>query len=211
MRLTRLLAVALCSMGFGAGIAPSAQAQWYVSGNVGAMIVNDSDVSGSQGTASANGTIEFDTGYGVSGALGYTFGSIRAEAEVSYSKADMDKISGTATDGTTTVSGSGKIDGDVSALAFMVNGWYDFDTGSKWVPYVGGGLGMAKVESTILSAESDDNVLAYQVGAGVGYKLTENTTATLGYKYFGTSDPNFDGVDAEVGTHNFTVGVRLAF
>jgi len=130
---------------------------------------------------------------------------------VSYSKADMDKISGTATDGTTTVSGSGKIDGDVSALAFMVNGWYDFDTGSKWVPYVGGGLGMAKVESTILSAESDDTVLAYQVGAGVGYKLTENTTATLGYKYFGTSDPNFDGVDAEVGTHNFTVGVRLAF
>ena len=35
------------------------------------------------------------------------------------------------------------VDGAFSMLAFMTNVDYDFDTGSRWVPYVGGGLGLA--------------------------------------------------------------------
>lgn len=39
------------------------------------------------------------------------------------------------------------VDGAFSMLAFMGNVDYDFDTGSPWKPYVGGGLGLAIIPS----------------------------------------------------------------
>ena len=63
--------------------------------------------------------------------------------------------------------------------------------------------------------EEDDTVFAYQIGAGLGYKITPATMATLSYRYFGTSDPTFDdGVDkieAEYKSHNIWVGFVARF
>ncbi len=125
------------------------------------------------------------------------------------------------------VKGKQSIDGDFSMLAFMANVDYDFDTGSRWVPYIGGGLGVASIsvdaENTMGISLSDDSdtVMAYQVGAGIGYEFPlpegRSITVSLDWRYFGTQDPTFKGdvsegdFDATIRGHDVGIGVIYGF
>ena len=52
--------------------------------------------------------MSFDPGYVVGGQLGYIFGSVRAEAEIEYNEADLDKIGGSsASDSLEVIRGTG--------------------------------------------------------------------------------------------------------
>ena len=117
----------------------------------------------------------------------------------------------------------------------MANVWFDFNPGSPWSPFVGGGLGVARISlndvaitsltllgvpiplaSPVPLADDDDWVFAYQVGAGIGYEVTPTTTISLGYRFFATADPDFTGVDgtpfdAEYRSHNIEIGLRISF
>jgi len=223
------LATALV-LGFGLASAPSAYAQWYISGDVGAAIKSDAattDTANILGvSASISGDLEFDTGSVVNGAVGYSLGAFRLEGAISYQKNDLGTWNVTSvTAGGTTFSTTAipvPLKGDISTLGFMINGWYDFDTGTKWVPFIGGGVGAAKINIDIESIagvattyDESDTVLAYQLGAGIGYKLTPTVTANLSYRYFGTGDPEFDdGTDkvaSEGGSSNIMVGISVRF
>ena len=84
----------------------------YISGNVGGVIVNDSDIDDGVDT----GEFIFDTGFGFVGALGSSFqDGGRVEAELGYRKNDFDELK---------VDGLGKadIDGHFSSLSLMGNG-----------------------------------------------------------------------------------------
>ncbi|MBC8414105.1 porin family protein [bacterium] len=178
----------------------------YVSGNIGASILNDSDLTNPAlpGVVVETG---FDTGLLVSGALGVQVGKGRVEAEIGYRTADIDSFQALG------VSASG--DGDASALSFMVNAYLDIKTESAITPYLGGGLGMAKIEldnvsvSGIAIGNEDDTVFAYQFGGGIGYAMSEKATLDLGYRYFATEDLNLSGTDANYGSHNLTIGIRF--
>ena len=54
-------------------------------------------------------------------------------------------------------------------------------------------------------------MFAWQVGAGIGYALTPQLTFDLKYRYFATSDPEFDGTEVEYASHNVYAGIRLHF
>lgn len=204
---------------------------WYVAGNVGAAFVNDSS---STATDSVGNSISFDTefdpGFVVSGAAGYGWNNLRAEGEISYRKNDVDSLTVT----NVTLAGVGSFNtaasfsggGDVSALGIMANVWYDFPTGGKLVPFVGGGIGVAEVSLNdvtgnvagvdALLADDSDWVFAYQIGAGIGYAFNPNLTLTLDYRLFGTADPEFKdptGVpfDGEYLSHNVHAGLRYQF
>ena len=66
---------------------------------------------------------------------------------------------------------------------------------------------------------STDNVVAFQLGAGVGYEFTANTTLQIGYRWQQTDELLFDGqnenavVEAttRLRTHFIEVGVRYRF
>ena len=119
------------------------------------------------------------------------------------------------------------IKGDFSMLAFMANVDYDFDTGSRWVPYVGGGLGVATIsvdtetEGGTPTADSSDIVFAYQVGAGLGYEFPleagRSITVSLDWRYFATQDPTFTGqvtggqFDVGISGHDIGIGVIYGF
>ena len=122
-------------------------------------------------------------------------------------------------------SGPQPVDGAFSMLAFMVNVDYDFDTGSQWVPYIGGGLGVATIS---LDTETDtgrsltddsDTVFAYQVGAGIGYEFPleegRSITVSLDWRYFGTQTPTFTGAvtrtDFDVGISGHDIGIGLIY
>lgn len=202
---------------------------WYVSGNVGATILRDADITDDFTVlgvpVTGKGKSDFDTGYGLSGAIGHAWGPFRLEGEISYRKNDLDKLTvdSVAVAGLLfTGVGTFDLGGDISSFGFMANGYYDFQTGSKWVPFLMAGIGGARLNLDVTSVgglattyDESDTVFAYQVGAGVGYKFTPNTTGNLQYRYFGTSDPTFnDGVDkveGEYQSHNVLVGITIGF
>lgn len=126
---------------------------------------SDSDTT--ETGAPATLTTSYDTGWTLGAALGYNFGNTRLEGEIAYQKADEDKASwaGVTSDAT----------GDVSALSFLVNGYYDFTNSSAFTPYLSAGLGFAKIKWAGDGYSVDDTVFAYQVGAGVGYALSKKS------------------------------------
>ena len=54
-------------------------------------------------------------------------------------------------------------------------------------------------------------VVAYQLALGGSFAASESLNIDLQYRFFGTADPDFEGLEAEYSTHNFMVGLRHAF
>lgn len=86
-------------------------------------------------------------------------------------------------------------------------------------PYFGGGLGWAqhKVDDLPfpdlggLRVEGDSaGAFAYQFMAGVKYVI-DQIELGVGYRYFGTTEADFDAAKAKVLTHNIEVGIMLRF
>lgn len=106
---------------------------------------------------------------------------------------------------------------EVETQSVMLNGYYDIDTGTKLTPYVGAGIGFAKVKgimsipSTQYYESMDDTTFAWQVGAGVGYAVTENVTVDAGYRYVDYGDISDYDVDIETTAHELYVGARYSF
>lgn len=58
-------------------------------------------------------------------------------------------------------------------------------------------------------------MLACQVGAGLGFRVSDTVTLTTMYRYFTAEDPNFseDETDMEldISSHNVMMGVKINF
>ncbi len=187
---------------------------WYYGLGAGGALLTDGDYK----TAANNtGDFEHEIGFLVSGAVGYKFGMPRLEAEILYQSNDYDKHNAT---------GSAAVDatGDISSLAFMVNGYLDFANESSFTPFIMAGAGVANVEIDNLRssgsqlADNDDTVFAYQVGAGVAVDINENFILDFKYCYFGTGDQDFPDIlngsgtlENEFASHNITIGFRYSF
>jgi opacity protein-like surface antigen len=208
--MNRFIVTAIVALVFITTSAHAADKGMYFSGNAGLSILSDADNEQFGVVLESS----YDPGFNVGGAIGYNYGSARAEAEIAYHRNDVDEVSafGIGVPG----------DGTVSALSFMVNGYYDFHSGnSPWVPYLGGGIGVANVDADISViglqfVDDSATVFAYQLMAGLGFNINPTTTLTMGYRYFGTTDPEFDDVfgvpfDSEYQAHEFNLGVRVAF
>jgi len=183
---------------------------FYVGGNIGFAKADDSELTDSTVPGITVDT-EFDSGLSFGAALGYDFNNFRVEGEISYQQNDIDNIGaeGVYFDAT----------GDAVALSFLINGYYDFINSSAFTPYVSAGLGVAQIEFNNLNisrlgfsgSSDEDTVFAYQIGAGVGYAITEKVTIDLKYRYFGTADSEYDTTEAEFASHNVLIGIRLNF
>ena len=87
---------------------------------------------------------------------------------------------GNLTSTTTVASGSGS----VRTFTLMANAWYDFDLGAELKPYVGGGVGYASNKvSNGLVMDGSDGGFAWQLGAGLNYRVGDKTSIGLGYRY----------------------------
>ncbi len=213
----RFILTAVLALVFIATSAHAADKGMQVSGNLGVSLAADSNFSVSGVDVFE---ISLDTGFNIGGAFGYDYGEFRAEFEIAYHAWDTDKgtIPGVI-DGVVIPSCpcTGPIDGDASALSFMVNWYYDFPVVNLPVsPYLGLGIGGAIVtgDITVLGDDSD-LAFAYQIMAGIGFEINPSTTLTAGYRFFLTEDPEVQifGTDVEftVESHEFNVGARFMF
>lgn len=180
------------------GLISSASAAPYAAGDFGYVMASDATVSSPGG----NGELSFDSGYGFLAAVGNSFDFVRGEIEVGYRANDMDEF--------TEAGISGPANGDVGSLALMANLLTDLDLSPNIKPFLGAGIGMARVELDS-DTDDDDTVFAYQAIAGVGFPLTNITTLDFSYRYFATADAKLDGADIEYQTHNVFAGLRFDF
>ena len=187
---------------------------FYASLNAGLAIANDSDADFGDGI---NAEFEMKEGGAVTYAMGGNLTEFfRAELEFGYQEHDFDMAKLTVPG---YGQGEGAISGDASIYSLLVNGYADFKNTTIFTPFVTVGFGAAQVDvsdigvpgyGTLLKAD-DDIVFAYQVGAGVGIEVHPRATIDLKYRYFGTSDPEFDLADTEFSSHNLYAGVRVYF
>ena len=110
----------------------------------------------------------------------------------------------------------------------MLNAYYDFNTGTKFTPYVGGGIGLAHLKASSKFAGTDgadyaagkikesSNNFAWNLAAGVGYEVNRNITVDLGYRYVDNGDLTKtmytgDRFKVESEAHEILLGARFSF
>lgn len=113
----------------------------------------------------------------------------------------------------------------IKSQFIMANVYYDFNTGTEWTPYVGGGLGWAKVKSTF-SIDMEDSTIsqsknnfAWNLTAGVAYNFNRNLALDASYRYsdYGKSEPSYREPDfsfstkSKVKSNEFNLGLRYTF
>ncbi len=188
----------------------------YVEARGGAVFLMDSDLD--TGIAGLDAEVSFDPGWMAEGAIGYAHESgFRGEIAAGYRKNDLDEIKVSVAG---VGSASASAGGDITATTVMVNGYYDvyFGPQMRWAVYIGGGAGAAYLDLSGLSVSGvagsvsdNDTVFAYQGSLGFSFAATPNVVLSLGYQYLATTDPEFEGVDAEYQSHNAVAGARFLF
>lgn len=169
----------------------SAQAQdsgWYVRGDLGASFSGELD---------ADQTMDLDDGWVVGGGGGYAFGNgVRAEGEMLYMQNDVESAS----------------EGESKTLAGFANVMYDFNRQGRIQPFVGAGIGFARVELQDGAIDDDDIGFAYQAKAGVAYKINDKLTAEAAYRYMRVTEVEFgsgaSSLDGDLDSQAVTIGLR---
>jgi opacity protein-like surface antigen len=162
-----------------------ANAGAYVSGSVGLGLPN---------VAFDGVDYKLDNNILWNGAFGYNLKPVRVEIGVGYQKNSYSDYSYPGP----------------SLTTIMANGYYDFNMGSAFSPYVTAGVGIADINTA--DNYVDQTVFAWKVGAGVGVKIASNVTIDLGYQYLkpeGVSSVMNEKVNFS--SNNILLGMRYDF
>jgi outer membrane protein OmpA-like peptidoglycan-associated protein len=149
------------------------------------------DLGGANVSGIPAGNATRDEGYIFGLAGGYKWQKWRIELDVDYSENDLDKGTNVFAGGL----GTANLHGSSSNLSFMVNSYYDLNTGTAFTPYIGFGIGgdnfsLHQVRTATAGiANSSDVVFAYQPIIGVAYAINDKMSVGLEYRYFSTTDP----------------------
>lgn len=192
---------------------------WYLGVEGGWSHMND--VSSSAGNSAF--TVSLDEGFAGGGVVGYAFGGFRLEGEV----VDRQNNLNTFTDTVTFRNGfqrtfNGGASGDINVLAGMVNAYYDFLPLNSFHPYIGAGVGGARVALDSIAfngfpvASQASIAAAYQGIVGASYFFNPNVSVSLDYRYFGTTGESYTNASGhsfnlDTGSHNVLLGLQYHF
>jgi opacity protein-like surface antigen len=178
---------------------------WYVGGDVGYVDISDGSYDFA-GAAVIPHRAEFDGGTGYFAQVGRAFGQARVELELGRRENDADRFG--------SINNITPARGAMNATSLMVNALYDFPVGERFVPYLGVGIGGAEVEADkprkavtdparTGALLGDDNRFAWQLLAGVAFRLNEHWALKLDYRYFDAGDADLNyGVGCDAGGGN---------
>lgn len=197
---------------------------WYGSAELGLNIAADEDgVNDTLDTTFPTGgythTAEWDAGWAILGAVGYSFGNIRTEVELGYRANDLDNFHA---DGSNYDNG-----GDITHFTVMANALYDYKVTEDYEVSVGGGIGFDNINydntagwHTSPTLKDSDTFFAWQLMAGVSRPMPSwGTDVFLNYRYTQTEDVSFRELDGggdlhnddynNLSNHTISVGVRF--
>ncbi len=193
-----------------------APSSFYVSGFGGASFLSDTNfggvsdpVAGIPGPTGVAGVpldvaLDYSSSYTFGGAVGYQlpftylgYFQPRLELEVSYLENDIN--AGSFNGGAQTFSG------DQDALFFYLNNYSDirFSADQRFVPYIGGGLGIAVVNSNVgyfpasataptFGVFGEDTAFAGHFAVGASYELNDNIELYSEGRYFRIQNVKLD-------------------
>jgi opacity protein-like surface antigen len=133
--------------------------------------------------------------------------------------------------------GNNRVHADIRSWNVMLNGFYDFDIGSAFRPYVGAGIGVANnrvrnVRTEVAPAFGGGTVtenggnktgFAWSLGAGIAYAINPRMVLDVGYRYVDLGKlrtdagplggagggANYGGARGNLRAHEFVVALRL--
>jgi opacity protein-like surface antigen len=157
---------------------------------------------------------------GFSGAFGYKFSLLRVEGEL--------QTLNSSTSGGSTSGGSATVTGKLKELTGFANGLVDLPSFLGVAPYVGAGLGYARVDLGTFSAQQGtsnpiqiagkDTAFAYQGMLGIQLHILGQATINAGYRIVDRGDVSLKNITAnakqnvKLGTNQlFEVAVSLGF
>jgi opacity protein-like surface antigen len=201
-------------------VTPQRRPSVYLGLRGSASFLNETDFAIAGPTTVSN---DYENGLGISLQAGHTLPhlyhdlGLRGEIEFGYVAHDIDShnVGGALFTGDNAF-------GETSAFYLMANAYVEYELG-YFRPFVGVGLGMARIAfkehgvagvGTVM--DDSDNVLAYQLSAGVSYDLYERLTLDANYRYLNFTDVELSAVDStasssDVGYHLFQMGLRSHF
>lgn len=160
--------------------------------------------------------------------MGLTFGrrisnTLRVEGELSFASGDADSLLNSYYYDSDYLEVD-NASGDIDATYLLVNVWYDVPTSGPLGYYVGGGLGLAKLDADTSFYEENygygpgETTVAGQIGAGVIYDVSDTMAIDVGYRFKATGSVNFDDNDgggtyegANVQSNSLQVGLTYNF
>jgi outer membrane protein OmpA-like peptidoglycan-associated protein len=170
---------------------------------------------------------DMNEGWGAGLVIGYQglgWHGLRLEGELAFRGNGVKSVtdtSGPLPIGTVPASGS------IRSVAFMANALYDFMPESQWTPYLGVGVGAARLsveDVTItgsgVTANANSWQFAYQGIAGLKYAFNPRWSASVDYRYFASLDPTFSGTASngasfsqktQYSTHNVFASIAYHF
>lgn len=139
-----------------------------------------------------------DNVFGGALAAGVAFGNFRTELEYNLNSDASKKFPGATL--------------KVESQSYMLNGYYDIDTQTKFSPYIMAGVGFADIKgkADTLGSISDTN-FAWQAGAGISYEVNQAISLDAGYRYVDSGDFTKYGIKVESDSNEFYIGTRFSF
>ena len=203
MKLQLLAAAASVALLAAPSLASANDQGWYVRGNVGYGVVTDVDFTGD-----LVGDVEGEGNVALSLGVGYELGNNwRIELDASQLWNDLGAISQAS-----------NTYAKMRLTTGMLNAIYDFSDFGSWEPYLGAGIGVSQVNLNAQTASfpdgfvgagtvpnpacpssdactfnDDDTGIAWQLLAGLGYKITDNLTWDTQYRYLDVGNLSFVG------------------
>jgi len=186
---------------------------FYVGAGIGADIATDGRANST--TDGTGARVQYDASPAGFLDVGYAFpNNFRAELEGGRRANGVNRVR----DNSLPAIG---VDGEIRTWSVMTNVLYDVPTGTRFTPYLGGGIGLGVVTGKLTDAagnaiyDGGDTQFAFQGIVGAAYSLTDALSLTADYRYMGTTDATLSSgptpVTQEVGNHTFTAGVRWSF
>ena len=117
----------------------------------------------------------------------------------------------------------------IKTHAYMLNAYYDFNTDSRFTPYIGGGIGFAKAKIARARYNDDGEIpffkltnshtnIAWQIGAGISYAFNDNIDLDIGYRYIDYGKVNkqlasraITRINDELTANELYAGIRYSF
>lgn len=205
--ITVLTVVLCCANTLLAGVAP------YFGMGLGGVAARDADYTYTNGSTTQTGELQAGNGAVIDLAAGIDFDDVpfRFEGALSLLVSELDAVTYDSLGGI-----SVPLDDSAMAVSsLMINGYFDFPTGTMLEPFIFAGVGKATVFHELSNNDVDDTVAAAQLGAGLGIVLTDFFIIDLKYRYFATDDYTVvngsERLKADFSSHQFIGGFRVRF
>lgn len=169
-------------------------------------------------------TLNFKRAMQFDGAIGYQYGNYRMELSSTFLKAKYKKFEQNPPFFMTQSFG-----GSLKAVHGFINGYYDVPINNTIVPFLGAGIGYARIKNQFehsdlidvlpsgtvvnlppLKFSMKDNSLAYQLIPGFKVNMTTNLAMAVDYR-FSTTTKKMKALNSRLKSHTINAGLMYKF